>query len=93
MCYTGHNIAQQLWTFALENGPHRVELEHNTTWGKLRLRIDGGEPQPLGRSRVKGLDGEYPLTVGGHAGVLYLRRNGLGYIYDLAIDSLSVTTG
>ena len=87
-------MAVKVWTFALDDGPHRVELDHNTTWGKLRIRVDGGEARPLGRPNTRNpVDAEYPVIVGSRTVTLCLSRVGLGHSYDLTLDGLSLETG
>lgn len=87
-------MAVKVWTFALDDGPHRVELDHNMTWGKLRVRVDGGEARPLGRPITRNpMDTEYSLTVGSRTVALCLSRIGLGHSYDLTLDGLSLETG
>ena len=87
-------MATKTWTFALDDGPHRVELDHDAVWGRTRVRVDGGEARPLGRP-TKGIfvDTEYPVVVGGRIATLHLSRLGFGYSYDLTLDGLSLETG
>jgi len=83
---------KKLWTIELVDGKHTVELQRSWFTGRHRLQVDDS-PVELQRPRFFDLGGDHPFSIGGHAGVLHIRTNGLTFSYDLSIDNRSAQTG
>ena len=88
-------MAKKVWTFQLEDGTHRVELEHGYWSGKRRVRIDGLPREETATVvhalRDRGSDHTFELN--GHTVTVCVRTNGLTFSYDLVLDGTSVRTG
>ena len=88
-------MAQKTWQFELEDGTHKVDLEHGVFSGKRNIRVDGNtilKSAELGHL-VFDTGGVYEFDINSHPCAVIIRTNGITFNYDLAVDGRSVTTG
>ena len=84
-------MVKRNWTFRLEDGEHRVDIDHSWWTGKRIVFADG---KPVAEeSKLLDLMTDYRFKIGGHKGLLTVRSNGFIYVYDFGIDGKSVKTG
>ncbi|HMA36601.1 MAG TPA: hypothetical protein VKY74_19255 [Chloroflexia bacterium] len=88
-------MAQRIWDFSLEDGPHTVEMNHNYWTTRRQIVVDG---HPLGKDEVHrqgvyGFGSQDTFPIGRHQASLHVVSNGFAYRYDLAVDGVSLTTG
>jgi len=88
-------MAKAVWTIALEDGTHTVELEHSYFSGKRNIRVDGRplELPAKTASSIVDFGRDQPFKIGNHDCVVHIRTNGLTFSYDLSVDGRSVSTG
>jgi hypothetical protein len=94
-------MAKKAWVFELEDGTHRVDLEHSYFTGKRLVLVDGKAIVDVSPKIDKptsilatflysiGLDfgSEYPIKIGSHEGKVIIRlRWGIYYTYHFILD-------
>lgn len=88
-------VATEVWTFQLEDGTHRVELEHGYWSGKRRVLIDGVPREETAKVVHALMDqgSDHTFEFNEHTITICIRTNGLTFSYDLVLDGTSVRTG
>ena len=75
------------WTFQLDDGPHKVELQHGFFSGKRAIRVDGRTIESTGWMRKIDTGSRHAFHIGKHACELtigWLWEFGIGY--ELRVD-------
>ena len=90
-------MTQKIWQFELEDGKHKVELDHGFYSGKRNIRVDGNPILNSFKLRHLVFDtgGMYEFNINSHPCAVIIRLNDgmTSFSYDLAVDGLSITTG
>ena len=88
-------MAKKIWTVALEDGQHTIELEHGYISGKRKICVDGTPIKLPPESANSFLDfgSNHPFKIGSHCCIIHIRTNGITFSFDLSVDGRSISTG
>ncbi len=88
-------MAKKIWTVALEDGQHTIELEHGYISGKRKICVDGTPIKLPPKSANSFLDfgSNHPFKIGSHCCIIHIRTNGITFSFDLSVDGRSISTG
>src|SRR5438477_12522645 len=84
-------MAHKLWTFQLEDGVHRVELDHNYWSGNRTITVDGNVIEKATQKFYLG--GDYQFRIRGHSGVVQIISTGIAYMHNLVVDNQVISAG
>ncbi len=88
-------MAKKIWTIALEDGQHTIELEHGYISGKRTICVDGTQIElpPGESSSFLDFGSNHPFKIGNHFCIIHIRTNGITFNFDLSVDGSSISTG
>ncbi len=88
-------MANKLWSFQLDDGPHIVALKHNYFSVELKVADDGKLFALTANQQRKTFDfgSDIPLDIASHRCDIHIYNNGVGYEYDFSIEGRSVSAG
>lgn len=87
-------MVKKSWSFELEDGKHTVQIEQGYFSVTRQIRLDGKLlDKEVKVKRTWQGDGEFEFNINSHTCMAVARNNWLTYVYDLAIDGKSLTTG
>jgi hypothetical protein len=85
-------MTRKIWTFRLEDGVHRVELDHGYMSGKRSLTVDGVVADQSSRVKDMVFDtgSTHSFQIGKHECALDIATNGVTFTYNLTVDGFPV---
>lgn len=80
------------WVIKLEDGDHRIELEHGYVSGKRVIYLDGNMIEHI-RFNVFDTGSIHEFRINAHICKVLITSKGFVFSYDLTVDGISVKTG
>src|SRR5437762_12772847 len=84
-------MAHKIWTFQLEEGVHKVELDHSYWSGNRTITVDDTLIEKATEKFYLG--GDYHFWIRGHSGVVQIRSTGISYRHVLVVDNQIIEPG